>query len=205
MTEPTSDRFYDAVAPSYDELLEADATNSINRQEVQAALRDALAPGSRILDFGAGTGSDWDWLLAAGYDVVGYEPSAGMRAVSAERPVAQQVVTIDDLSAWQSEPVDAHFDGILANFAVLNHVRDLAPVFATFDTVLRPGGQVFLVVLDPGRGSAPESVEYGGRKTPVYAHAVADISAASPSFDLTVDRALTGNRFRLLQFSKPAE
>lgn len=205
MTDLSSDRFYDAVAPSYDELLDTDATNGVNRQEVAIAVRDALDPGSRILDFGAGTGSDWDWLLAAGYEVVSYEPSAGMRAVAAQRPVAHQVTLIDDLSSWLSDPFKARFDGILANFAVMNHVRDLQRVFATFDAILRPGGQLFLVVLDPSQGSAPRSVEYDGLKTPVYVHRVMDISAASQQYDLAVERTLTGNRFRLLQYSKPFE
>jgi len=54
-------------------------------EELGEALRDvgALpAPGARIADIGCGTGISAAWILAQGYEVVGVEPNAAMRAAA---------------------------------------------------------------------------------------------------------------------------
>lgn len=200
MTSPTSDKFYDVVASKYDALLDADPLNVDNRREVEFAMRAVLDAGARVLDFGSGTGSDWEWLLDAGYEVCCYEPSAGMRDAASQKPAADRVRLVDNLDTLDGSADARLFDGILANFAVLNHVADLATTFRLFAQVLRPGGQLLVVVLNPGQDENPASVEFEGQRTAVYVHSIADLTAASGELDLVANRPLSEHRFRLLCF-----
>lgn len=197
-----SDRYYDVVARKYDAMLDADPLNRDNRREVEAEMRELLGAGARVLDFGGGTGSDWEWMLDAGFGVCCFEPSAGMREVAAQKTVAGSVSLVDDLAALQGGETASAFDGILANFAVLNHIVDLHAMFGLFGQLLRPGGQLLAVVLNPEREKAPECVEFEGQCTAVHVHSIVELSAASGPLDLVADRPLSGRRFRLLRFEK---
>jgi SAM-dependent methyltransferase len=54
---------------------------SLSFEDVHAGLLDLLpAPGTTILDVGAGSGRDAAWFAASGYDVVAIEPSDAMRS-----------------------------------------------------------------------------------------------------------------------------
>ena len=96
-------------------------------------VRLLAAPGSRLLDAGAGRGRFVAAARAAGYDAVGIEPhapaNAGVRSASIEdaeiAPASLDVVTL-----WH----------------VLEHLEDPAPALARIRTWLAPGGGLLVGV-----------------------------------------------------------
>src|SRR5919107_4462749 len=70
-----------------------------------------VEPGARVLDLGAGTGKLTRPLLAAGLDVVGLEPLAGMRAALADGVGAERVL---DGRAEAIPLPDASLDGAVS-------------------------------------------------------------------------------------------
>lgn len=79
--------FNDHVAP-YDRAAETRAAE-YDRLDPAAMYKPLLpflpATGSDVLDIGAGSGRDAQWLAAQGYRVVAVEPSAGLRAYIEEK------------------------------------------------------------------------------------------------------------------------
>ena len=147
----TSVEFYDKIASEYDQKMEDDKPNQKVRSQVKAYFLDQVDSGL-VLDFGAGTGLDLEWQLAAGYRVVFYEPSSNM-ARHAEvqhgisenpniRPLIGAEATIDNLRMLEDHSLNAVF----SNFAALNSVEDLGKVFAVFTKKLKPGGHLICVM-----------------------------------------------------------
>jgi SAM-dependent methyltransferase len=100
----------------------------------------ALAPGSRVLEIGPGTGKATIELVRRGYAVTGVELSAEL-AEFARKNVPAAEIEVANFEEW--EPVDAGFDAITA-FAAFHWIspelRFTKPV-----RLLRPGGALAVV------------------------------------------------------------
>jgi SAM-dependent methyltransferase len=103
-------------------------------------LRELLAglPAGRALDAACGTGRLAAQLVADGHDVIGVDSSPDMLAV-ARAKLPQAVFAQGDLAAL---PVPAASVDVVTCGLALPHVPALAPAFAEFARVLRPGGHV---------------------------------------------------------------
>jgi SAM-dependent methyltransferase len=103
----------------------------------QAAVRWALepAPGSRVLDLGAGTGKLTATLVAVGAEVVAVEPDPEMRT---ELRRAVPAVRALSGSAEAIPLPDASVDAVLAGNAM--HWFDMAVAGPELARVLAPGG-----------------------------------------------------------------
>lgn len=97
-------------------------------------------PAGVALDAACGTGRHAAHLAGRGHTVIGVDASAGMlTAARANVPGAD--FRLGDLGRL---PVpDEHVDLVVCALA-LTHVQDLAPVFAEFARVLRPGGHLVI-------------------------------------------------------------
>jgi SAM-dependent methyltransferase len=133
-------RFFDAIAGRYDRAYALDARSSRARMERVLA---ELAPASRLLDLGVGTGRELSALLDAGHDPVGLDFSAEMLARCDRRARRVPLVQAD---FWATLPFEAAtFDAVLALHGTLAHppragaVGSLATELAR---VLRPDGVV---------------------------------------------------------------
>ncbi|WP_075793413.1 class I SAM-dependent methyltransferase [Massilia putida] len=70
---------------------------SLSFEDVHADLMAVLpAPGSTVLDIGAGSGRDAAWLAAKGYDVVAVEPSEAMLAHARAKHASNRIQWLSD-------------------------------------------------------------------------------------------------------------
>jgi SAM-dependent methyltransferase len=147
--------FHNEVAAEYDVHLRSSPYNDLAR----AAFRDLVAryapSGSTLLDFGCGTGLDAQHYAQQGYRVLAYDNSPGMMAQLEVRCRPQIASGAVATCAAEYPRFLARFpewpapDTVVANFAVLNSIRDLSPLFETFARHLRPPGWVIVSILNP--------------------------------------------------------
>lgn len=129
---------YREWAPIYDE-----PNSMIEFEEpLVHAIVDGLPIGT-ALDAACGTGRHAAHLKELGHRVVGVDASADMLAIAADK-VPGAVFHRAELA---SMPLPDRSVDLAVCALALCHVPDLAPVFAEFARVLRPGGH--LVISDP--------------------------------------------------------
>lgn len=148
-------RFYDAVAADYDSLVDGRIDNVEMRLSFCERVVSVAGPGGVILDFGCGTGTDAAWYAARGHRVMAYDVSPGMVEVFRERckneiESGRITLTVGPLDAMQRALEESgQVAAISANFAVLNHVRELKPVLQRLASHLLPEGALVASVLNP--------------------------------------------------------
>ena len=147
--------YYDGYAAEYDAAVDGEESNTRLRAAFQQRVAAAAAPGGTIVDFGCGTGTDARWYASRGYHVIAYDISVAMLGVLGQRCAREvesgAVVAVSgELPALSTalrgeRPVAA----IAANFAALNHVAELGPLFGALAPQLPRGGAVVASLLNP--------------------------------------------------------
>ncbi len=136
-----SQEHFDDIADVYDETLPSHVMDHYLRKRV-AYIR-GHAPLGRVLDMGCGTGVLAKELDAAGYDVVGLDPSGPMLEVMARE--APKVEGVRGSGTDLPFP-DGEFD-FAVSVATMHHVADRAAVrkaLLEMARVVRPGGRVLI-------------------------------------------------------------
>ncbi len=159
---------FDAVAESYD-AHRSGYPHEIIRAAVELA---GLAPGSRVVEVGAGTGKLTEELVASGLRVDAVEPGSNMVEVARRRTADSDLVRFhldrfEDVSLAPGE-----FDAVFSGSAF--HWVDPSVGWAKAAALLRPGGAVALVqpigVRDEADGKAVEELgEVFARLAPAIA------------------------------------
>ena len=147
-----SKAFTDHVVP-YDRAAETRASeyDRLDPAAMYKPLLSLLPPkGSDVLDVGAGSGRDAQWLAVQGYRVVAVEPSAGLRAyIDAKAKTAGGRIEARDgmLPQLASIKADEKFDLILLG-AVWQHVppKSRKEAFNRMATCLKPGGVIYMLL-----------------------------------------------------------
>lgn len=129
----------------------AHAASVRNYQRIADEIAAALAPGSTVLDWGAGKGH-LAWLLAnRGLRVTGFKKREGE-----SKHIPFPVSIVFDDHPWRLPFGDGSFDGAVS-CGVLEHVPDPDRSLEEIARILRPGGKLFVYFL-PNRWSWTEKV-----------------------------------------------
>ncbi len=143
---------FDDRAATWDE----DPQTVTRARQVADAIRaaTALTPDLRVLEYGAGTGLLSQHLHHEVGPITVTDPSAGMRAVVAEKIASGSLAgaTVADLDLTRDEVPPGRYDLIVTMMA-LHHVADVPRVLAAFAELLVPGGTVCIADLDAEDGS----------------------------------------------------
>lgn len=126
---------------------------AIAAEKVHAWLAESLPTSSAlVLDVGAGSGRDADWLVSRGLEVVAVEPSAGMLAEAQRLHPSPSIRWLSDTLPGLNEVfrLSLSFDLILLS-AVWMHVRpaDRSRAFRKLITLLKPGGCIAMTLREP--------------------------------------------------------
>jgi ubiquinone/menaquinone biosynthesis C-methylase UbiE len=146
---------FDALADDYDRSFTHTRLGRWLRAAVWEAMAATFPPGSRVLELGAATGEDAVWLAHRGCNVVATEASGAMLRVARAKIEGAGVsarVSLHQID-WNTDaalpPSDSPYDGLLANFGVLNCIADRRALAARLAPALRPGARAVLVVMNP--------------------------------------------------------
>ena len=129
---------FDDVAARYDlanDVLSLGQDRAWRRAVLEAV---AAAPGERVLDLAAGTGTSSEPFALVGATVVPTDLSIGMLKVGKRRRPALAFVAAD---ALQLPYADEAFDAVTISFGLRN-VEDTSAALAEMRRVTRPGGRL---------------------------------------------------------------
>jgi ubiquinone/menaquinone biosynthesis C-methylase UbiE len=133
-------RYYGSRYVEAERLTTRSAAGQVEAARIRALVEARIAPASRVLDVGGGTGAHAAWLAAAGHDVTLIDPVP--EHVAAASAVGTFGAQEGDARALAFP--DASADVVLL-LGPLYHLRDRADrlqALAEAHRVLRPGGQV---------------------------------------------------------------
>ncbi len=124
------------------------------RKRVREHLIKHLNPGGSILEINAGTGEDAIFLAQQGYHIHATDISPGMQSRLKQKligrhlvgSVSQEICSFTELKDLKNK---GPYDCIFSNFAGLNCTAHLEQVLGSFDSLMKPGGIVTMVILPP--------------------------------------------------------
>ena len=182
-------RAYDRWARTYD--TDANTTRDLDAEVLR---RSSLTiDGRDVLELGCGTGKNTGWLAARARRVIGMDFSPGMLEVARARVPLDRVRLIqhDVRERWPVD--DASVDVVVANL-ILEHLSNVAPIFAEAARVLRHGGVMYSCELHPFRqlrgGQAHFTDEWSGETVyaPAFQHTIAEYVNAAVASGLATSR-----------------
>jgi ubiquinone/menaquinone biosynthesis C-methylase UbiE len=150
---------FDSIAASYDDLWTCKPAGVLQRQAVWRQVDPLIERGHRVLDLGCGTGEDAVHFAGLGASVLALDVSSGMVARAREKGANAHVMRAEDVGKMQGAFGLISFDLILANFGVLNCVRDLSHLREPLSRLVRPNGHLAICLM--GRFCLWESGYYG--------------------------------------------
>lgn len=207
-------RSYDRWAPQYD--VAPNATRDLDA----VVLRAAPLPleGADVLELGCGTGKNTGWLGRSARQLLAMDLSAGMLEI-ARRRISSPVVRFVQHDLRDPWPTGAGSMDVVVGNLVLEHLRDLAPIYAEAARVLRSGGTLFVSELHPFRQLLGGQAHFTDERTgelvhvPAFPHSISEFVNSGIEAGLTLrsigewrDRtaeARTPPRLVTLAFAKP--
>lgn len=226
--EIESNQYYNNISLKYDDTLNSNPNNSKMRNEVRQYFLKHVS-GKYVLDFGGGTGRDLWWLIQNEFKVYFCEPSTGMREVAINNfqnsSSSSKIIFLDDEKSnyqnWNKNniPLEKKADGILANFAVFNSIKQLDVLSEKLALISDNDTRLIITVLDVtlkkilsrdfpsilnlylrGNGLATKARDENHQMI-VYLHTKTKlIKSLRKYFNYVESFPITGNTFRLIHF-----
>ena len=129
-------------------------TFSIDPSSFLEPLRKLLVPGCTILDIGCGSGRDMLWFKTLGFDVSGFERSAGLAELARQNAGCNVIEGDFEVFDFTRLPSDAI---LLAGSLVHVPHEKLPLVFEKIIAGLQPYGKV-LISLKQGKGTGTDEL-----------------------------------------------
>lgn len=120
--------------------------------------------GRKVVEVGCGTGRNTTWLAESAAEIVGLDFSEEMLAQARSRVNDPRVRFVQHDARMTWPLANASADVVIA-MLILEHVENLAPVFAEAARVLSSGGQFFLCELHPMRQLTGGQAQFSNIKT----------------------------------------
>lgn len=154
---------FDQTAQDYDLEFTNSTLGRLYRNAVWQRLSEIFNGKRHILELGCGTGEDAQYLASKGHRVTALDASEQMisraknklESAGLAEQVFFKVIDLEDLIKTDT-PLQVNgnapfiqYDGLLANFGVLNCVQDLAALSRTLHSYLRPGAPAIFVIMGP--------------------------------------------------------
>ncbi len=156
-----------------------DSNDNATRDADAALLRaqDLPLAGAHVVEFGAGTGKNTQYLAEHAARVTALDLSPDMLAKARARVTADHVTFIEH-NITQRWPLDDGSADVVVGNLVLEHIHDLAPVMAQIRRVLRSGGLAWICELHPFRqlqgSQARFETAQGTQMVEAYVHSVSE-------------------------------
>jgi ubiquinone/menaquinone biosynthesis C-methylase UbiE len=157
------------IASDYDDWAETyDEVQNLTRDLAGEALRqvELKLAGRRIVEVGCGTGRNTEWLRtqAGSTNIVAMDFSVEMLAKAKAR-VSQPSVRFVQHDVRLPWPLESTTADVVIAMLILEHVENLAPIFAEAARVLTRGGEFFLCELHPMRQLSGGQAQFSNAKT----------------------------------------
>jgi len=136
----------------FDRIYSGNTIINYKRDRVRQHVLQYLEPGSSILELNSGTGEDALFFAEQGHFVHATDISTGMQAVLRQKTEhVRDKVSFENCSFLHLDQLKnkGPYDHIFSNFGGLNCTGDLGKVLSSFDSLLKPGGRVTLVIIPP--------------------------------------------------------
>lgn len=144
-------RAFDSVAPTYDELNSRNPVIQHMRQRLREAVVAHASPGACLLDVGCGPGPDAVHFARLGYRVVAIDSSADMVREAKQAVRSARLTDCVEVRQWSIAHLDtlpdSEFDAIYSDLGPFNCVPTLADAAGALATRLRPGGVIVASVI----------------------------------------------------------
>jgi ubiquinone/menaquinone biosynthesis C-methylase UbiE len=152
INETAAARAFDSQAAVFDRVYGNDTIIAYKRKRVREHMNRFLSPGSHILELNAGTGEDAVCFGNQGHQVHATDISGAMleklrtksEACRLNDRITSELCSYTDLDKLRAR---GPYDHIFSNFAGLNCTSRLTQVLDSFESLLKPGGYVTLVML----------------------------------------------------------
>jgi len=141
----------------------------VRRAEVVAQAvrgRVSLGPGTRVLEYGAGTGLLSEQLVGDIGPLTLLDVSAGMREVLAKKVADGRLggARVLDIDLSVGEPPSGETYDVIMSLMTLHHVADVGHLLGVLRGMLAPGGDLVLFDLDAEDGSFHSDPGFTGHR-----------------------------------------
>lgn len=177
---------YDRWSGSYDTV--ENATRDLAAEVLRR--QDLGLEGAAVLELGCGTGLNTVWLAEQAGSLIALDFSEGMLAKARARVTAANV-RFGRHDVRERLPLEDASVEVVVETLVLEHVEELAPVFAEAARVLKPGGRFYLSELHPFRQAIGKQARFTDEagtehKIEAFLHPVSEYLNAAAAAGLSV-------------------
>jgi ubiquinone/menaquinone biosynthesis C-methylase UbiE len=136
----------------FDEIFSEDLIIQYKRERVRQHILQYVRPPASLLELNCGTGEDALFFAGKGFSVHATDISEGMlqklwlkiKAVGGDRNISTELCSFTELGQLKNK---GPYDAIYSNFGGLNCTPVIKKVLSSFDSLVKPGGTVTMVLI----------------------------------------------------------